>query len=254
MELDLKKARFDAYDVGGELVLTQEETAETIVPDYCPDIARIIDTEGKIYLHSRELRDGKAEISGTVRITVLYTPDGESGVRTLDFAMPFSAESDAKAMPECVLLAADTEPELMETRALNPRKVFTRCRLVTRLTGYRRAETEFCTDAETDAALCVEKRREVQHTTALTHIAEKDFTFSDELDLSPGREGAAEILSSRVSVCVTETKVVGSKLILKGIFTVCLLYRSLEGRCCSTSGELPFSQIMEVDGAAEGCV
>ncbi len=254
MELDLKKARFDAYDVGGELVLTQEETAETIVPDYCPDIARIIDTEGKVYLHSRELRDGKAEISGTVRVTVLYTPDGESGVRTLDFAMPFAAESDAKAMPECVLLVADTEPELLETRALNPRKVFTRCRLVTRLTGYRRGETEFCTDAETDAALCVEKRREVQHTTALTHIAEKDFTFSDELDLSPGREGAAEILSSRVSVCVTETKVVGSKLILKGIFTVCLLYRSLEGKCCSTSGELPFSQIMEVDGATEGCV
>jgi len=64
MELDLKKARFDAYDVGGELVLTQEETAETIVPDYCPDIARIIDTEGKIYLHSRELRDGKAAPCG----------------------------------------------------------------------------------------------------------------------------------------------------------------------------------------------
>lgn len=252
MELDLKKARLDAYDVGGELTLTQEETAETIVPDYCPDIARIIDTEGKIYLHSRELRDGKAEVSGTVRVTVLYTPDGESGVRTLDFAMPFSAESDAKAMPECVVLLAETEPELLETRALNPRKVFTRCKLVTRLTGYRRATAEFCTDAEADASLCIEKRREVQHTTALTHIADKDFTFSDELDLSPGREGAAEILSSRVSGSVTETKVVGSKLILKGMFTVCLLYRSPEGRCCSTSGELPFSQIMEVDGAAEG--
>ena len=100
MELELKKARFDAYDVGGELTLTQEETAETIVPDYCPDIARIIDTEGKVYLHSRELRDGKAEVSGTIRVTVLYTPDGESGVRTLDFALPFSAESDAKAMTE----------------------------------------------------------------------------------------------------------------------------------------------------------
>ena len=42
------------------LTLTQEETAETIVPDYCPDIARIIETDGRVFLHSRELRDGKA--------------------------------------------------------------------------------------------------------------------------------------------------------------------------------------------------
>ena len=91
MELDLKKACFDTYEVGGDVTLTQEETAETIVPDYCPDIARIIETEGNVYLHSRELRDGKGEVSGTVRVTVLYTPDGESGIRTLEFAMPFTA-------------------------------------------------------------------------------------------------------------------------------------------------------------------
>lgn len=252
MELELKKARFDAYDVGGELTLTQEETAETIVPDYCPDIARIIHTEGKVFLHSRELRDGKGEVSGTVRVTVLYTPDGESGVRTLDFAIPFSAETDAKAMPECVTLLAETETEFLETRVLNPRKVFTHCKLVTRLTGYRRAAMEFCTDAETDGTLCIEKRQEIQHTTALTHIVEKDFTFSDELDLSPGRDSAAEILTSRATGTVTETKIVGSKLILKGLFTVSLLYRSPEGKCCAASGELPFSQILEVDGAAEG--
>ena len=78
MELDLKKVSLDAYDTGGELTLTQEETAETIVPDYCPDIARIIETDGKVYLHSRELRDGKAELSGTVRVTVLYTPTGRA--------------------------------------------------------------------------------------------------------------------------------------------------------------------------------
>ena len=89
MELELKTTHLDGFDIGAEQILTQEETADTIVPDYCPDIARIIDTEGKVFLHTRELRDGKGEVSGTVRVTVLYTPDGESGIRTLEFAMPF---------------------------------------------------------------------------------------------------------------------------------------------------------------------
>lgn len=252
MELELKKACLDAYETGGELVVTQEETAETIVPDYCPDIARIIETEGTVCLHSREVRDGRAEVSGTLRVTVLYTPDGEGGVRTLEFAMPFTVESDGRGLPNCVCLTADTEVELLESRMLNPRKIFTHCRLVTRLTGYQKAPLTFCTDVEAEESLCLEKRQEQQHAVLLTHIAEKDFTFTDSMNLSPGREGAAELLTSQVSSSVTETKVVGNKLILKGMFTVTLLYRTAEGQCCSTAGELPFSQIMEAEGAEEG--
>ena len=252
MELELKKECLDTYETGGELTLTQEETAETIVPDYCPDIARIIETDGKVYLHSRELRDGKAELSGTVRVTVLYTPDGEGGVRTLEFAIPFTVESDSRSLPGCQYLTAETETEFLEARMLNPRKVFTHCKLVTHITGYQRASLCFCTDVEAEEALCVEKRQEQQHAILLTHITEKDFTFTEEMNLSPGREGAAELLTNQISSSVTETKIVGSKLIFKGIFSISLLYRTAEGKCCSANAELPFSQIMEVEGVAEG--
>lgn len=36
MELELKKECLDTYELGEPQTLTQEETAETIVPDYCP--------------------------------------------------------------------------------------------------------------------------------------------------------------------------------------------------------------------------
>ncbi|MCI9120493.1 MAG: DUF3794 domain-containing protein [Oscillibacter sp.] len=254
MELEMKNVSLDTYETGGELTLTQEETAETIVPDYCPDIARIIETDGKVYLHSRELRDGKAELSGTVRVTVLYTPDGESGVRTLEFAMPFTVESDSRSLPNCQYLTAEAEPEFLEARMLNPRKIFTHCKLVTHLTGYQRSPLHFCTDVEADERLCVEKRQERQHAILLTHIAEKDFTFTEEMNLSPGREGASELLTSQVSSTVTETKIVGNKLIFKGVFSISLLYRTSSGSCGSTVSELPFSQIMEVEGAQEGAL
>lgn len=252
MELELKKTSLDTYETGGELTLTQEETAETIVPDYCPDIARIIETVGKVYLHSRELRDGKAELSGTVRVTVLYTPDGEPGVRTLEFAMPFTVESDNRSLSGCQYLTAETEPEFLEARMLNPRKIFTHCKLVTHITAYQRTPLSFCTDVEAEEGFCVEKRQEQQHAILLTHIAEKDFTFTEEVNLSPGREGAAELLTNQVSSTVTEAKIVGSKLIFKGIFSVSLLYRDSEGTCGSMAAELPFSQIMEVEGVTEG--
>lgn len=250
MELELKKQSFDTYEAGTETTLTAEETAETIVPDYCPDMARIIDTEGMVFLHGRDFRDGKATLSGTVRVTVLYTPEGEGGIRSLEFAIPFTAESES--LPECAYLTAEVEPEMLESRMLNPRKVFTHCKLVARITTYQRAALRVCPDVETAPELCVEKRRERQRATLLTHVAEKDFTFSEEMNLSPGREGASEILSSQVRGNVTETKLVGSKLLFKGVFRICLLYRTAQGQYCSTAGELPFSQIMEVEGAQEG--
>ena len=157
MELELKQACLDAYDTGGELVQTQEETAETIVPDYCPDIARIIETEGTVYLHSRELRDGRAETAGTVRVTVLYTPDGEGGVRTLEFAIPFTTESEGRGLQGCTCLMADVELELIESRMLNPRKIFTHCKLVTRLSGCQKTQLTFSADVEAGEELCLEK-------------------------------------------------------------------------------------------------
>lgn len=253
MELELKKTTLDNYESSGEVTLTQEETTEVIVPDYCPDIARIIAADGKVYIHSRELRDGKATVDGTVRVTVLYTPDGEGGIRTLEFAIPFSTESDNRTLADCVFLEANTRTEFLESRMLNPRKVFTHCKLVTRLTGYQKAPLCFCTDLETEERLCVEKRQEQQHITLLTHITEKDFTFTEEMNLSPGREGAAELLSSQVCGSVTESKIVGSKLIFKGVFSISLLYRSVDGKYYTSASELPFSQIMEVEGATEGC-
>lgn len=251
MELELIKTCMDAFDVGAEVVLTQEETAETIVPDYCPDIARIIDTEGKVFLHRRELRDGKAELSGTVHVTVLYTPDGESGIRTLEFAIPFSAASEGRGLGECVSLCAQTETEFLETRMSNPRKVFTRCKLVSRLTGYRKAPLCYTPGVEAEPALCIQKLQETQKTQIVTQISEKDFTFSEEWRFANGKEGAAEILSCGADAMVQESKILGSKLILKGVFRVRALYRTAEGSCGFSAGELPFSQIMEVEGAAE---
>ena len=252
MELELKKASLDAYEAAGELTLTQEETAETIVPDYCPDIARIIETTGQVYLHSRELRDGRGSISGTVRVSVLYTPEGEAGIRTLELNIPFTAEAEGRGLPECGILLAETETELLEARLLNPRKVFTHCRLVTRMAGYRREPLCFTDDAEAGEELQVEKKLDTQHAVLLTHISEKDFTFSDQMNLSSGREGAAELLSHRADAAVTETKIVGGKLLFKGIFQVDLLYPTADGRCQAASGELPFSQLLELEGAAEG--
>ena len=144
MDLEWKKSALDAFAIGAEQVITQEETAETIVPDYCPDIARIIDGEGRVFLHRREVSGGRAEVSGVVRVTLLYVPEGEGGIRSLVFSLPFSAQADG--MGDAVCLLAEAELESLENRLTNPRKVFTRCRLTIRPRPCRPAPLRFTSD------------------------------------------------------------------------------------------------------------
>lgn len=153
MELELKKECLDTYELGEPQTLTQEETAETIVPDYCPDIARIISAEGVVCLHGGTEQDG---VTGTVRVTVLYTPENESGVPGTGIRHAlFGARGRVGRVRHVVV---ETEIELLESRMLNPRKIFTRCKLVTHLAGCRKVCLTISSDAETDPALLVEKR------------------------------------------------------------------------------------------------
>ena len=251
MELELQQVSVDAYETGGDITLTQDESAETIVPDYCPDMARVIVTEGTVFLHSQELREGRAEVTGSVQVNILYTPDGESGVRALELTLPFSAESDNRALSDCEEVTAEVTPELLEARMLNPRKVLTRCRLSTRLTGYRKKPLCLTTDVVAGDDCRLEKRRERRKIVLLTRMLRREFQFSDSFTLPSGRPGAVELLSVDVTPNVTETKIIGNKLICKGVFTLSLLYLTEENACASQTAELPFSQIMDVEDVPE---
>ena len=54
MELECKTTHLNCYDTVLDTTLYQEETLESIVPDACPDILRIVDTEAVVCLKSKE--------------------------------------------------------------------------------------------------------------------------------------------------------------------------------------------------------
>ena len=186
----LRDCGHDTIPRGMEIV----HTTETV--EMCDD-------PSKVFRHKKDtsmgvgltlLRDGKAEITGAVQVTVLYFPDGESGIRTLEFALPFSVQGEGKGDR----LLAEPELESIETRLVNPRKISTRCRLLTRLTAGQRVRTQCCEDVEDgEGALGIEKKQETYHASAVTQILEKDFTFSDTFHISPGKEAAEELVLKR---------------------------------------------------------
>ncbi len=254
MELKLQKADHEYYETLRFAPFPCETMRENIVPDSCGDIARIVDTTGAVCLTGRELTaDGRFCASGIVAASVLYIPEKEEGLRSLHFEIPFQCYGEGQGDASCENLDIRGELRSIDTRVLNPRKVLTRANLVLYPTLCRHVSLSVCTGVAGGEEEGIQLLREEKQTRVSAGVREKEFSFSEELPLSPGRGGAEEILSARVDVRGTDSKLIGSKLVVKGFLAATVLYRESGGRLGLLQQELPFSQILEGGGFDEDC-
>ena len=249
--MELERIQLSGYDPVLDTTLLHEETMEMIVPDACPDILRIVDTEAQVLLSSREAMDGRAEIGGTVKASVLYLPDGEEGLRRMEVNLPFVCGADHMSLTADCRLVARPRIQAAETRSINPRKVLTRVNLAVALQAYAPVTDSLCTGVSGADEEGVEQLTEPVGTYVVVCVSEKPFTFSDDLNLSGSKPEAAELLKARTSLLCGESKVIGNKLIFKGESRLQLLCRGIDNSIYSADFTLPFSQIMEVTGAGE---
>lgn len=251
MEFELDRTQMNGFDALLDTTLRPEETLEMIVPDACPDILRVVETDGKVLLTRREAMDGRAELGGVIKATVIYSPDGETGMRHLDVTIPFTCGVDASnIVPGCVIVASARCCKA-DTRTINPRKVLVRAEAAVDVTVFAPRTETICSQVLEAAQRNVEQLTETQEVYLTACVQEKPFPFSDEVTLSASKPAAVELLKSRVSMSRGESKIIGNKLIFKGSANVSLLYRGQDDGTYSAGGELPFSQIMEISGVAE---
>ena len=249
MELELKKEQFACYQALPQLSENREETTETIVPDYLPDIARIVDASGWLFLRSREITDGKAQVSGTIRMTLLYVAEDTQGMKSFEYSLPLEEMIEGRALSSGTDCCLEGRLCSCEVRMLNPRKIFTRVNVELALTPYVPASLSVCSGVKEQEAYKIETLCEKKAITVIRAVREKDFTFADEVMLSGTKEPIRELLRSKCVLRTTDCKEIGNKIVLKGIARLEAVYLDEGGNLASLSGELPFSQIL--DGLSE---
>lgn len=245
MELTLQKKTFSCYESATPLTEKRDLTGETIIPDYCPDIARIIDACGRLCVRSKEVTDGHSCISGAIDMTLLYTAEG-GGVKSFSYSLAFDEIFDSPSFKDCSELCVEAQLLLPEVRALNPRKIHTRAGILFSLTPYRRSEHQSCSAVSDECEFGIRTLCDEREVCLVKSIKEKTFTFIDTIDL---KENIQELLCCKAKLRLTETKVSGGKVFLKGCVLADILCCLQNGMLQRESVELPFSQI--VDGIEE---
>ena len=250
MELEFERDTIIGYETVAEAAVCQEETLESIVPDACPDIMRIVDVCGQATLSGKQAREGAAAVSGTVRAVVLYQPEEGGGLCRMEMSLPFSCQLEAPGLTEAGTVLASPRLRCAEARVLNPRKVLLRVDLAVDITACQPVERSVCSGvAEAQAEEYGQRRFQGEHY-QLAAVQEKPFSFSDQVRLQAGGE-AARLMAARVQPVCTESKLIGAKLIFKGVVELDLLLQDPEGGLSTSHETLPFSQVLEAAGAGE---
>lgn len=246
MELGLQFTDLTCWEKTGHAVVSHEETMETAIAEYCPDMTRIVTACGQLYIREKTASEERVTVSGTVRVTVLYTSEESTGLRSLTVSVPFSCAAEDRELASAQLIWATGRLLLVEAQAVTARKLYIRILPEVTMTGYARAVRRICSGTEENAALRVRCRDYA--CSLLDAVMERDITVTQEVQVSPVPE---ELLLYRLYPRLTSCRTVGNKLVVKGEATLSALYRGQDQQLHTYDTELPLSQILDGGGLPE---
>ncbi len=249
MELPVKFEKAACWQMLYNGVVSREELSESMLPDAMPDLARVLEVESQVFLEAKAA-SGRVSFSGRIRSEVLYQPE-EGGIRSLPVVIPFQFGEEVSGMEEQSVIHAKVRAATGDVRILNPRKLLLRIGMLVELQVFGSDELACQGTLPQQEKWGLETRTVEELTEVICAVPRKPFAFEDRLVLPGGGQRAERILKCRPVCSVSEARVVGSKLMVKGKVTLLFLMNGEEGELFQSSFDLPFSQIMEACGASE---
>lgn len=248
MVLSFKKQHLKNYRPALIAETVTEEAGDVIVPDSWPDAEQICGSSGTVVVRSKECTAGKATVSGSAKIWVMYhTADNE--VKSVSAVLPYAVEFSDPFITDSSVIMVVPRIVSCEGRVINSRKLQVKASICAACTVMNETESVYCHGIETECGIEVQYG---EYPIMLTKtVKEKSFTISDELQLESGKPGFGQLLAHSVGLKVTDKKLVGTKLVFKGEADIDGVYLSADGNVESTKLNLPFSQIIDIDDAEE---
>ena len=220
------------------------------LPDYCPDIQKILKCQVYPCITNRAIMNDQLTLEGNYTVKVFYLDSVGNTVRCCENSRPFSATITLKQAVDRARIKAWTRVEYINCRATSSRRLdihgaFSLCAKVT-------ARSEYSVISSVNDADVEQQMDEVAFT-QLETSAVQTFSVEEVLELPAGKPEAETILRSDATVNLQDFKIVANKIMLKGDVELKLLYNSSLDDTLLESMEyaIPFSQMIDVTGIEE---
>jgi hypothetical protein len=250
MELKLTRQPLFINDVLIDQNVEQPIECDALLPDYCPDIVRILKCSVAPAVTGRRASPGKLELEGMAVITVYYVSTGE-GIAHGEYKVPFSRIVEMKADHPAPVLSITARADYVNCRAVNQRRLDIRGALVITVRGTGSREEQVVAEG---SGMGLQVKREQSDAARLLGCASRETRITETLDLTYGKPPIQAIVRTGASARVTECKQVAGKAVLRGELNIHVLYQATTGGFDQVEYTLPTSAICELDGLDDASV
>lgn len=252
MEINLSKQAVSVNEVIYEGVTEQPLECDVLLPDYCPDIQKILRCEVTPSLLSAAVNGDRASIGGVAMAHVYYL-DEAGCLRHVEYKIPYNKVIELRTAPQSPVITVNQTVDYFNCRAVSPRRLDMRgaVSISARVTG--QAEDQVICDA---SGLGMQLRLEQAENTRILPQAVRPFTLREDVEIGYGKPAMGNIIRTVATADTTDYKVISGRIVAKGELNVKVVYQNeddaqmLENIECA----LPLSQIIDIDGVDEDCI
>ncbi len=252
MDFKVNRETFTTSEAVLDNSFEQAVELDYILPDYYPDIFRVLKCRLLPRVVSHSINGEKLTFDLVVVIKVLYISEGSNAVNSLEQKMNFTKSVDMTAPAVNPTVQVIPRTDYVNCRVVNQRRLDVRGAVSTKvkITGEKRQSV--VADAF-GANIQLKKTSVTFPTKRLT--AAKRVTVIEELELGASKPPVKNVLRSDCTVLPDEQRVIANKLVTKGEAVVSFLYASISED--GTEGveamkfTIPFSQIIDIEGIDE---
>ena len=248
MELKINREMIPVTETILDDVQEQSVELDYVLPDYDPDIFRIIGCEMHPVIVSYTTASDRITYELRVDIRILYCGAGSTLLQCVSQQMMFSRSAELPRTAENPTLTLRPRITYSNCRAVSPRRLEARgaVSVQIRVTGDRRQEV-----IRDVFGMHVQLRKIPVEYAAQKRSAVKNITLSEEVELGAAKPPIRSIVRNNVRLVHQETSILAGKLIVKGDAEVQLLYTWQKddgsGGMESMQFTLPYSQIVDME-------
>ena len=224
----------------------QEQSTELdyILPDYFPEIFRIIQARMEPRITGYTISEGVLTYELCVEIYVLYCAQDSADVHCVRQKLCYTRTAELGRQCEGIAPELNAKPDYVNCRAVNQRRIDLRGAVSIRIRATCVTQQEVIGDI---FGLCAQTRKEpVTYTSRRLHGV-RTFNLSEQAELGEAKPAALQVLRTDVQLLGGDTRIIAGKLAAKGDAVVRLLY-SCQGGMESMQFTLPYSQIVDLEG------
>lgn len=233
--------------VNGDTQMTSEVSEEFSLPDYVPEVRKVLTVRASALPEQKYLSDTTLEFSGTVTYSVIYTDDLGNLC-----AIPLSSTYEAKAQvaPNTEATNITTQIDSVGVRVMAPRKLTLKSRLKNRIISLGVSDiSEKITPKSSADELYIERKIEPINTLSIKNAALQNIRISERLEAP--KDADLKPIWCDASVVITDVKAQTDAISVRGEVSVkCLCVGN--GREEVLSKSFPLSEIVEAEGCQVG--